>query len=141
MATRFSARSFFIRLVLAFLLVFSTYNPLGYSYIHWVTSEGITSFSLIKTFVGIILVIGWIIFGYYTLRSLGKVGLLLALVFFGFMFWLIIDLLQNWLPTAGVELFQWILLLIVSFILATGVSWSHIMRRFTGQVDVDSVDN
>jgi hypothetical protein len=30
--------SFLIRLVCSLLLVFSTYNPTGYSYFHWLTS-------------------------------------------------------------------------------------------------------
>ena len=35
---------------------------------------------------------------------------------------------------------QYIVLIMVSLVLATGMSWSHIRRRLTGQLDVDDVD-
>jgi hypothetical protein len=34
----------------------------------------------------------------------------------------------------------WIALLCLSGLLAIGMSWSHVRRRLTGQIDVDAVD-
>jgi len=137
--TNFSFQSYLLRLLLAILLVFSTYNPTTYSYIHWVLN--LTSSNLIlKLFVGIIILIGWVIFLRSTMASLGIVGLILTVSFFGISFWLIIDLLQTWMPLRGVAFFQYVLLLIASLVLATGMSWSHVRKRLTGQVDVDDVE-
>ncbi|MGB5773274.1 MAG: DUF6524 family protein [Sedimenticolaceae bacterium] len=33
------------------------------------------------------------------------------------------------------------MLVLLSAILAVGMSWSHIRRRLTGQIDVDEVDD
>jgi hypothetical protein len=49
---------FFLRLLVAFMLVFSTYNPSGYSYYHWVV-ENISSPTPWMALVGILLLIGW----------------------------------------------------------------------------------
>jgi hypothetical protein len=34
----------------------------------------------------------------------------------------------------------WVLLTLVAAILALGMSWSHLKRRWSGQADVDDVD-
>jgi hypothetical protein len=36
--------------------------------------------------------------------------------------------------------FQYIVLFVLSLVLATGMSWSHIRRKMTGQIDVDDVE-
>ena len=35
----------------------------------------------------------------------------------------------------------WVVLVILSLVLATGMSWSHIRRRMSGQFDVDEKDD
>ncbi|MEL7043681.1 MAG: DUF6524 family protein, partial [Pseudomonadota bacterium] len=35
----------------------------------------------------------------------------------------------------------WIALLVLSLLLGLGMSWSHIRRRLTGQIDVDDVED
>jgi len=35
----------------------------------------------------------------------------------------------------------WLVLLLISLILAVGMSWSHIRRRMTGQFDVDDIED
>jgi hypothetical protein len=138
--TRFSFQSYLIRLFLAILLVFSTYNPTGHSYIHWILREMSFEHLIFKLFIGMVVLIGWIVFLRATMLSLGKIGLILTIGFFGILFWLIVDLLQNWIPLQGLTFIQYFLLLIISFVLATGMSWSHVRKRLTGQVDVDDVE-
>jgi H+/Cl- antiporter ClcA len=87
-----------------------------------------------------IILISWVVFLRATMSSLGKIGLALTVGFFAILFWLIIDLLQKWLPLQGATFFQYVLLLIVSLVLATGMSWSHIRKRLSGQIDVDDVE-
>lgn len=137
--TAFSWTSYIYRVIFAIILVFATYNPSGISYVHWAFGE-LATFSAAKALVGLIILIGWLVFLHATIRSLGIVGVTLTVAFFGVLFWLIISMLRDWLPTNLTTLLLYVLLLIVSFVLATGISWSHIRKRLTGQVDVDEVD-
>ncbi len=131
-----------MRLVAAILLVFATFNPLDpYSYFYWAISPlfgDIGSFTLIKGLTGIVLVIGWSIFLRATFRSLGMFGILLAGTFFGLLVWLIIDL--GWIGSGNSDAIAWLTLLGLSGVLSVGISWSHIRRRMTGQLDVDETD-
>jgi hypothetical protein len=88
---------------------------------------------------GILLLIGWTIYLRATARSLGMFGLLLAAAFFGAILWLMID--WGLLHVDSVTAITYIILLIMCGILAIGISWSHIRRRMTGQVDVDEIED
>jgi len=128
---------FFMRLLAAAVLVFSTYNPSGKSYYHWVTDNP-PNFNPMMALAGIVLIIGWTIFLRATGRSLGAFGLILAAAFFGTLLWILID--WDIVPTDSVKAITYIALVILSGILAIGISWSHIRRRMTGQVDVDEIE-
>jgi hypothetical protein len=128
---------FLMRLVAALVLVFSTYNPSGWSYFHWVT-ENPPNIDPMMALAGIVLIIGWAIFLRATGRSLGAFGLILATAFFGTLLWLLID--WNIVPADSIDAITYIVLVILSGILAIGVSWSHVRRRLTGQVDVDEIE-
>lgn len=126
---------FLIRFVFALVLVLASYNPSSYNFIHWL---GVGAFTPLKGLAGISLGIGWVIYLRATLRSLGSVGVGLATTFFGFLLWLFIDL--GWLNLTQVNAFTWIVLIILAFILAIGMSWSHIRRRMSGQLDTDDIN-
>jgi hypothetical protein len=128
---------FLLRFFAAFILVFTTYNPSGYSYFHWVR-ENLTEPSPLMALAGILLLIGWTIYLRATARSLGAFGLLLAAAFFGTILWLVID--WGLVHVDSVTAITYIILVIMCGILAIGISWSHIRRRMTGQVDVDEVE-
>jgi hypothetical protein len=128
---------FLLRFCAAIILVFTTYNPSGYSYYHWV-SENLSSPSPLMALAGIVLLIGWTIYLRATARSLGIFGLLLAAAFFGTILWLVID--WGLVHVDSVTAITYIILVILCGILAIGISWSHIRRRMTGQVDVDEVE-
>ena len=128
---------FLLRFLAAFVLVFATYNPSEYSYYHWV-SRNLTEPGPLMALAGIVLLIGWTIYLRATARSLGAFGLLLAAAFFGAILWLAID--WGLLDVDSVTAMTYIVLVILCGILAIGISWSHIRRRMTGQVDVDEVE-
>ena len=52
-----------------------------------------------------------------------------------------------WLSDAGllrtnsVSSIEWVVLVCLSVLLAVGMSWAHIWRRMTGQVEVDEVNH
>ena len=139
MASRksFGWDGFLLRFVFAIILVFATYNPEGVSYYHWI-SEALPDFTVIKAFVGVIILIGWIILIRATLGSLGFIGILLAAAFFGLAIWLIVDVLG--LSTDNVRVISYIVGIMLASVLSVGVSWSHVRRRVTGQVDTDEID-
>ena len=88
--------------------------------------------------VGILLLIGWTIFLRATVRSLGVFGLLLAAAFMGVLLWIMID--WGWFHADSLKAVSYIILIVICWMLAIGVSWSHIRRRITGQIDVDEVE-
>ena len=136
---KFSWLNFFIRFLFACLLVVGTYNPTSFSYTDWVIRDLPASIDAISAFVGIILTIGWVIYLRATWYSLGPIGLTLAIAFFGLFVWLMIDM--GLLAAKNVSVMSWVILFVISAILAVGMSWSHIRRRMTGQIDMDEIEN
>jgi hypothetical protein len=126
-----------MRFVFAVVLVFATYNPSAYSYYSWVAGT-LPDYSVLMIFAGVVLLIGWTILLRATLRSLGPFGLLLAIAFFGVLLWLVVDM--GLLPADSTQAITYLILIALSGVLATGVSWSHVRRRISGQADIDDVD-
>lgn len=133
-----TVQGFLLRLLFSFLLVMLTYNPSGYSYAHWLQNS-FSDFNALLGLAGITLIIGWVIYMRATLRSLGVIGLILALLFFAAILWLLID--WGILGFDNVTAVSWVIQVLLSAILAVGISWSHIRRRISGQVDSDDVDD
>jgi len=138
MATEFTAVSFFGRLAFALVLVFATYNPTDYSFVGWVMSEN-SAFGPVMALAGVALLIGWVIFLSATMQSLGWLGIVLGAALFACVLWLLIDV--GWLSLESSGALTWATLVLLSFILALGMSWSHLWRRMTGQFDVDDVED
>ncbi|NNC99334.1 MAG: hypothetical protein HKN85_04050 [Gammaproteobacteria bacterium] len=139
---RFTFVSFLLRLLFAVLLVFLTYNPLeSWSYYQWALRpllENLGDFSIPKALVGVALTIGWGIFLGATYASIGAIGALMLSLLFGLSFWWIID--AGWLSLDNPNTLTWLVLIALSALLAVGISWSHLRRRLTGQVDVDETE-
>ena len=130
-------QGFLLRFLFALLLVMLTYNPSEYSYFHWLQNN-FSNFTPLLGLAGISLIIGWVIYIRATLRSLGLIGLILAGLFFATIVWLLVD--WGWLGLDNVTVMNWVILVLISAILAVGISWSHIRRKISGQVDADDVE-
>lgn len=126
-----------IRFLIAWILVLATYNPDGYSYIDWIFMFDNGSLPL-KLLLGVVLVIGWAIYIRATKRSLGMIGIVLAIAFFATLLWLLVD--WNIIPANSIRAVSYIILFIIGSLLATGMCWSHIRRRISGQLDVDEIE-
>jgi hypothetical protein len=137
MASEFTGMSFVARWLFAAVLVAGTYNPTQYCYFNWALSESAT-FGPIMALTGVALLIGWIIFLRATMESMGILGIVLGGALFACLIWLLIDM--GWLSVDSPYKLTWVILLVLSLILASGMSWSHIRRRLTGQVDIDERD-
>ncbi len=140
--SKFSSSNYLIRLLGAMVLVFATYNPLQpYSYYYWSIKpllHDLDSFTIFKGLLGIVLLIGWSIFLRATLRALSLFGIILAVGFFGLLLWFMVD--QGWIGLENQKALTWLVLFGISGVLSIGLSWSHIRRRMTGQLDVDETD-
>lgn len=134
---RFTALGFLLRWLAALVLVFCTFNPTGASFYHWVM-KSTPHVTPVIAVVGIVLLAGWIVFLTATMRSIGLLGALLLVAFFGAVIWLVVS--WGWIDPHNGTAMAWVILFVFSAILAVGVSWSHMRRRLTGQADVDEVD-
>lgn len=128
---------FILRFIFACLVVFASYNPEGMSYYHWIEAE-LPEFSVLKAFAGVVLLIGWVILIRATLGSLGFIGIILAAAFFGLAIWLLVDYFG--MSTDNTRVITYIIEVMLASVLSIGVSWSHIRRRITGQIDTDELD-
>lgn len=141
MSRRFSWGGYFLRLLLALVVVFATYNPEGFSFFHWVRDHALdsgTQMRAIMALVGMLIVIGWVIFIRATFRSLGAFGTILAIGFFGALIWVVLTLLP--IPRDNIKLIVYLIQFGLAGVLSAGLSWSHVRRRLTGQLDVDETD-
>ncbi|QIB64659.1 DUF6524 family protein [Kineobactrum salinum] len=138
MAYTFDMGSFLLRLLFAGVLVFGTWNPTDYSYVDWMFNGGF-HFEPLIAIVGLILLIGWIIYLRATFLSMGWLGIILGAALFAAIIWLFVDL--GWLRLESPGMVAWLTLVLLSVLLAVGMSWSHLRRRLTGQMDVDHVED
>ena len=131
----FTLGSFGLRYAFALALVLLTYNPTGFSWVGWFFSEGTLVY---KVAAGVVLLIGWVMFLRATWNSLGGTGTALAGAFFGVIIWLLV----HWglFSLDSIAIVQWVLLFVLSGVLAVGMSWSHIRRKLTGQYDTDEIE-
>lgn len=141
MAQQLNSQGFLLRFLFALLLVYVSYNPSGYSYYHWAKDAILGDADFLTppfALVSVVLLIGWTIYLRATFRSLGGFGLLLALAFFAIIIWWLVDL--GLLGINNVSVLSYIVLFLISAVLAVGMSWSHVRRRMSGQADMDDVD-
>jgi hypothetical protein len=138
MSSEFTVGSFLARWLFAIVLVFGTYNPSDYCYFSWVINRT-GEFGPVMAMAGIALLIAWIVFLRATMESLGLLGIVLGSALFACLIWWLIDI--DLLSLDSPHELTWLVLLILSLILAAGMSWSHISRRLTGQIDVETHNN
>ena len=131
----FNFSSFLLRLAFAFVLVFLTYNPSGFSWVGWLQSDIALVYIAAS---GIVLLIGWVMFLRATWNSLGALGTILAVAFFAIMIWLFIE--WGFFSLDDTTVIQWVVEFVLAGVLAIGMSWSHIRRKISGQYDTDEIE-
>ena len=128
---------FILRWLCAFVLLAATFNPTEYNYINWVRDFGNMNMS-IAVLLGLLLIIGYIIYLRATLRSIGGFGMLLVLAVVGASLWVLYDYGVLRLDNSSMNV--WLALFALSFVLGIGLSWSHVRRALSGKADMDDVD-
>lgn len=135
----FNVASFFWRLLASLVLVLGTYNPTPVCYYRWLVN-GISNQTLGPVYfvAGILVLSGWAVLIVATRRSLGVGGLVLAAALIGGIVWLLSDLGLS--VANSFAALSWVILICLAVLLAVGLSWSHVWRRMTGQLEVDDND-
>lgn len=128
---------FLLRWMAAFALLSATYNPTRWNYLRWAESQWNGAMALI-VLAGLLLLVGYIIYLRATLRSIGVLGMALVLAIVAALLWVLYDFGLIRLDNPGAN--TWIALLALATVLGTGLSWSHVRRRLSGQADMDDVD-
>ena len=127
-SAEFDWLGFAIRLAATLVLVLATYNPSGWSFVHWVqngfSNDGLGPEHFVA---GVVILIGWVILLTATQRSMGTFGLILEALLFGGIVWLLVDF--GVLSIDSVTEFTWVILIILSLmLLAEGCDISVLVR-------------
>lgn len=132
----FGLTEFLWRWAAALVLVIASYNPSGWSWFHWARQafDG-TGLGPLHYFSGVILVAGWTMFIIATERSLGILGTIIGAAVIGTAIWLLVDV--GILRAGSMQAIAWLTIFALGTLLAVGLSWSHIWRRLSGQLEVD----
>lgn len=135
----FGFLDFVWRWIGSLILVFATYNPLGYSFVHWVKSAFSNDALGAQHFLaGSVLLAGWAILLVATANSLGKLGTLIGVALIGSVIWLLVQI--GWVRADSATAVTWLVQIALATLLAIGLSWSHVWRRLSGQLEVDDND-
>lgn len=124
------------RILSVFAVVFLTYNPSGYSYVHWLASGDSGPLPL-KIAVGIFLLIVFYVLitvTYSAFRLSGViVGSITALVFS-------VQAMVFGLPESGIDTFgdffvfaTYVVLMTLAIVMGFGITWSKFVSGLTGQ--------
>lgn len=127
----------FLRWAFAFVLLAVTFNPTQWNYVRWVRANWEEQTPL-AVLLGLILMIGYIIYLRATLRSIGGFGMALVAAVVGALFWVLHDF--GILRLDNRDMNTWLGLFVLSLVLGIGLSWSIVRRKLSGQADVDDVD-
>jgi hypothetical protein len=123
--------------------VFVTYNPEGYSFYHWAIAPLVhgttgTGPASVKFMSGIALITGWVVFLNATRRSIGLPGAALVLAISGGLVWMLLDF--GIVSAGSARGISYVVLICTALLLTVGMSWSHVSRTLSGQVDMDQTD-
>jgi hypothetical protein len=124
------------RFAASLVLVIATYNPSGYSFVHWVAGN-FPHIQPVQLVVGILLLGLWLFFAHATWRSLGTLGIILGVAFFAAVLWMMSS--WGWFNLSSHTPVTWLALLMIACLLTFGLSWALIERRISGQVIVEDV--
>lgn len=126
-----------LRWLIAFLLLAATYNPTEYNYVVWARVNYAEELPL-TVLLGLLLLIGYVIYLRATLRSIGAFGMSVVLAVLASVAWVLHD--YNMLSLDNGAMNIWLGILALSIVLGIGLGWSIVRRMLTGQVDVDDVE-
>ncbi|ASJ70479.1 DUF6524 family protein [Granulosicoccus antarcticus] len=127
-----------VRMLIAAVVVFATYNPTGTSIFHWVVNnENPTdAWVILGAIVTVLINVALFIAAW---KALGKLGTLIVIIFFAALIYL--SLQEGWVSSTSRESLEWLGLILLSAFLGIGLSGAILWRRATGQVITDEADD
>ncbi|QQA41855.1 DUF6524 family protein [Pelagovum pacificum] len=128
---------FLVRWLFALILLAATYNPTQYNYVRFSMANWDSNTSIV-VLLGLLLLVGFIIYVRATLRSIGLAGMILILALVAAIVWVAYD--QGWVSLQNPSANTWLGLFAMSLVLGVGLSWSIIRKKLSGQIDMDDVD-
>lgn len=128
---------FFLRWLAAFILLALTYNPSGFNYVKWAVQSYSQQLPM-TVLLGLLLLVGYIIYLRATLRSIGAFGMFLVMAIVGALLWVLFD--WGLLDLQNQRMNTWLGIFALSVVLGIGLSWSLIRRHLSGQYDMDDVE-
>ena len=129
---------FFLRWLVAFALLSATFNPTNWNYAKWLSLNYQEQLPM-AVLLGLLLLVGYIVYLRATLRSIGAFGMFLVMAIVGALLWVLYD--YGLLDIRNQTMNTWLGLFALSIVLGIGLSWSLIRRRLSGQVDMDDLDD
>ena len=129
---------FIIRWLIALVLILLTYNPTEWNYTAWVSRTWPGQMPL-AVLLGLLLLVGYIIYLRATLRSIGPLGMVLVIAIFSALIWVLVDAGVVRLDNPGIN--TWLGIVALSLVMGIGLSWSIVRRKVSGQADVDDVED
>jgi len=123
-----------IRLLIAAIVVFSTYNPSGKSIFHWIQNHDDPTNAWV-VLVGIVFVLMHFALLIAAWKALGKLGIFIVIILFAALVYL--SLQEGWVSPENLESVQWLALILYSVFLGIGLAGAIIWRRATGQIITD----
>ncbi|KAJ54179.1 hypothetical protein ACMU_03595 [Actibacterium mucosum KCTC 23349] len=130
--------SIILRWLFALVLIAATFNPTPFNYIAWASGSYAEQLPL-AVLLGLLLMIGYIIYLRATIRSIGAFGMILVASVVCAMIWVLVDWGLLTLENTSVNL--WLGIFALSLVLGIGLSWSIVRRRLSGQADVDDLED
>jgi len=128
---------FFLRWLFAFILLAATFNLTQWNYVRWSLAHEAEQLPM-TILLGLVLLVGYVIYLRATLRSIGAFGMALVLALVGASLWVLFD--YGVLRLGNRDFNVWLGLIALSLVLGIGLSWSILRRKLSGQADVDDVD-
>ena len=125
---------FIFRWISAFVLLAATYNPTEWSFVRWAVKNWQEQLPL-AVFIGLVLLIAYVLFFTAVLRGIGSLGVVLILAVIGSLIWVLYS--WGWLDLENPSSNTWIALIALSIVLAVGMYWGIFWRRLSGQLEVD----
>jgi hypothetical protein len=129
-------REILVRLLAVFAVVFLTYNPSGYSYVHWLAADGAGPLPLKVAFGIFLLILFYVLVTvtYGAFRLLGLITGAITAILFSVQA-LLFGLPESGLTTYGDYLLfsVYVVLMSVAIVIGFGITWSKFVSSLTGQ--------
>jgi hypothetical protein len=132
----FGPLMFLARLFGVLFIVFSTYNPTGWSLWHWFQNAWPRDWTLLLPLASLYLV-AYVLLVLAAFRALRPSGVALTTAFLGSIVWVLVDV--GIVPLNDGADLAIIVLYMSGALLAIGVSWASAWVMLTGQVIVDDL--